>query len=84
MFRFKKKKFLVQFFAHYVLPRAQGKERPSVILDESIILVLHGLNPLRVLESSSDSAGFKDGWKDGGEAISRVGFDDGTFKSGFA
>ena len=34
------------FFAHYVLPQAQENERPSVIPDESIILVLHSLNPL--------------------------------------
>ena len=34
------------FVSHYVLPRARGIERPSVILDESIILTLHGLNPL--------------------------------------
>ena len=33
------------FIAHYVLPWAQGNERPSVVPDESIILVLHGLNP---------------------------------------
>ena len=39
------------FIAHYVLPRAQGNERPSVVPDERIILVLHGLNPLRILES---------------------------------
>ena len=48
--------------------------------DESIILVLHGLNPLRILENFGDSAGFRDKWKDGGEAISQVGFND-TFRS---
>ena len=35
-----------------------------------------GLNPLRILESSSDSAVFRDRWKYGGEVISRVGFND--------
>ena len=70
------------FVAHYVLHRARGNERPSVVLDESIILVLHGLKPLRILESSGYSAGFRDMWKDGGEAISRIGFDDDTFGSG--
>ena len=59
------------FVAHGVLPRARGNERPSVILDERIILELHGLNPLWILESLSDSAAFRDRWKDGGEAISR-------------
>ena len=48
------------FVAHYVLPPAWGNERLSVVPDESIILVLHGLNPLRILESSGDNAGFKD------------------------
>ena len=52
------------FVAHYVLPRAQGNRSPSVIPDESIILVLHGLNPLRILESLGDNAGFRDRWKD--------------------
>ena len=68
------------FIAHYVLPRACENDRPSVVLDESIILVLHGLNPLRILESSGNNTGFRDRWKDGGEAISQVGFDDGTFR----
>ena len=70
------------FFAHNVLPRARRNERPSVISDESIILILHGLNPLQILESSGDSAGFKDRWKNSGEAISWAGFNDGTFRSG--
>ena len=30
--------------AHYVPPQAQGNERSSVVSDESITLVLHGLN----------------------------------------
>ena len=70
------------FVSHYVLPWARGNERPNVIPDESIILVLHGLNPLRILESLGNNAVFRDRWKYGGEAISRVGFDDGTFRSG--
>ena len=69
-------------YAHYVLPCARGNERPSVLPDESIILVLDGLNPLRILESFGDSVGFKDRWKYSGETISLVGFDDGTFRSG--
>ena len=48
------------FVAHYVLPRALGNERPSVVLNESIMLVLHGLNPLRILESLGDSARFRE------------------------
>ena len=70
------------FFSHYVLPHAWRNERPSVVPDESIILVLHGLNPIQILESLGDSAGFRDRWKDDGEAISQVEFDDGTFRSG--
>ena len=70
------------FFSHYVLPWAWGNKIPSAILNERIILVLHGLNPLRILESLVDSARFRDRWKDDGEAISRVGFDDGSFRSG--
>ena len=62
------------------MPHAWGSERPSVFLDERIILGLHGLNPLRILESSGDNAGFKDRWKYSGEAISRVEFDNGTFR----
>ena len=56
--------------------------RPGAVSDESITLILHGLDPLRILESSGDNAGFRDRWKDDGEAITRVGFDDGTFRSG--
>ena len=69
------------FVAYYVLPRVRGNKRLSVVSDERIILALHGLNPLRILESSGDSARFRDRWKEGGEAISRVG-DVGTFRSG--
>ena len=68
-------------FSHYVLPQARGNKRLSVVPDESIILVPHGLNPLRILESLGDHVGFKDRWKDSGEAISQVGFDDDTFRS---
>ena len=46
------------------------------------MLGLHGLNPIRILESSGDTAGFRDRWKDDDEAISRVGFDDDTFRLG--
>ena len=52
-----------------------------MILDESIIFLLHRLNPLEILESFSDSAGFSDSWKYGGEAIFQVGFDDGIFRA---
>ena len=37
------------FVAHYVLPQAQGNERPSVVSDDNIILIFHGLNPLWIL-----------------------------------
>ena len=67
------------FVAHYVLPQARENEKPSADSDESIILVLHDLNPLQLLESLSDSVGFRDRWKYSGEAISRVGFDNDTF-----
>ena len=70
------------FVAHYVLPWDWGNERPNVVSEESIILVLYGMNPLQILESSSNSVGFRDRRKYGGETISRVGFDDGTFRSG--
>ena len=70
------------FVSYYVLPRARGNERLSVIPDESIILVLRGLNPLWNLESSGDNVGFIDRWKYGGEAISRVGFNDDAFRLG--
>ena len=52
------------------------------ILDESIIFFLHSLNPLRILESSGNSVGFREKGKYGGEAISRVGFSDGIFREG--
>ena len=42
----------------------------------------YSLNPLGILESSGDSAGFSDRWNDGGEAISWVGFEDDIFKAG--
>ena len=70
------------FVAHHVLPHAQGNERPSVVSNESIILILYGLNPLRILESLGDNARFRDRWKYCVEAISWVGFDDDTFRSG--
>ena len=69
------------FVAHYVLLWARGNEMPSVIPDKSIILELHGLNPLRILESSGDSVKLRDRWI-GGDTISRVRFDDDTFRSG--
>ena len=43
---------------------------------------MHCLNPLGILESSGDSAGFSDRCNEGGEAIFRVGFEDGIFKAG--
>ena len=62
------------FVAHYILPRAWGNKRPSTIPDESIIFFPHNLNPLRILESSGDSVGFRESGKYGGEAISQVGW----------
>ena len=52
------------FVAQYVLPKARGNKRPSVIPDESIILGLHVLNLLQILESLGDSAEFRDRWKE--------------------
>ena len=49
------------FVAHYVLPQAQGNQRPSVVPNESIILILHGPNSLQILKSSGNSAWFRDG-----------------------
>ena len=70
------------FFAHYILPRAQGNKRPSTFPNEGIIFFLHSLNPLRILESLGDSVGFRERGKYGGEAISRVGFGDCIFRAG--
>ena len=42
----------------------------------------HCLNPHAILESLGDSAGFNESWNYGGEAIFRVGFDDGIFRAG--
>ena len=68
------------FVAHYILPRERGNKRPSTVLDESIIFFLYSLNPLWILESLGDSAGFKERGKYGGEAISRVRFGDDIFR----
>ena len=70
------------FVAHNILPRSRGNKSLGTIQDESIIFFLHRLNLLRILESSSDNAGFSDKWNEGGEAIFRVGFEDGIFKAG--
>ena len=48
------------FVTHYVLPQARGNKRPRSVPDESIILILHDLNPIRILESSGDSVRFRD------------------------
>ena len=69
------------FVSHYILPRAQGNKRPSIVPDESIIFFLHCLKPLRILESSGDNAGFRERGKYGGEVISRVGFGDDIFRA---
>ena len=61
------------FIAHYILPRSQGNQSLSTISNESIIFFLHHLNPLGILESLSDSAGFRDSWNYGSEAIFRLG-----------
>ena len=71
-----------QFVAHYILPWARGNKTPNIVPNESIIFFLHSLNPLPILESSVDSVGFKERGKYSGEAISRVGFDDGIFRAG--
>ena len=65
----------------YILPWARGNKIPSTVPDESIIFFLHSLNPLRILESSGDNAGFRERGKYGGEIISRVGFGDGIFRT---
>ena len=43
---------------------------------------MHCPNPIGILESLGDNAGFRDSWNDGGEAIFRVGFEDGIFRAG--
>ena len=70
------------FVAHYIMLRDQRNKRLSTVLDERIIFFLHSLNPLWILESSGDNAGFSDRGKYGGEAISWVGFGDGNFRAG--
>ena len=55
---------------------------PKFVPDKSIIFLLHRMNPLGILESLGDSARFSDSWNYGGEAIFRVGFDDGIFRAG--
>ena len=70
------------FVSHYILPRARGNKRPSIVPDESIIFFLHSLKPLWILESSGDNAGFRERGKYGGETISRVGFGDDIFRAG--
>ena len=46
------------FVAHYIHPRSRGNCSPGTVADESIIFFLHCLNPLRILESLGNSAGF--------------------------
>ena len=50
------------FVAHYILPRARENKSPSTIPDESIIFFLHRRNPLRILKSLGNSAGFSERW----------------------
>ena len=40
------------------------------------------MKPLGILESLGDSAGFRDSWNYGGEAIFLVGFEDDIFRAG--
>ena len=68
------------FVAYYILLQSQGNQRPSIVSDESIIFFLHRLNPLGILESLGDSAGFKDSWNYGSETIFMVGFEDDIFR----
>ena len=71
------------FVAHYILPWSRGNYSPGTIPDESIIFFLHCLNPLGILESLGNSAGFSDRLNNGSEAIFWVGFEDDIFRAGF-
>ena len=44
---------------------------------------MHRLNPLKILESLGDNAGFRDSCNYGGEAIFQVRFKDDIFRAGF-
>ena len=70
------------FVAHYILPRARGNKRPSIVPNKCIIFFLHSLNPLLILESLSNSTRFRERGNYGGDVISRVGFGDGIFRVG--
>ena len=70
------------FVAHYILPRSRGNQNLSTVPDKSIIFFLHPLNPLGILKRLGNSAGFRDSWNYGGEAIFPVGFKDGIFRVG--
>ena len=67
---------------HYILPLPRGNYIPSTFPDEGFIFFLYHLNLLGILESSGECARFSDRWNDGGEAISRVGFEDDIFRAG--
>ena len=70
------------FVAHYIFPRSRGNYSTGTVPNESIIFFLHCLNPLGILKSLSNSAGFSDRWNDGGEAIFWVRFEDDIFRAG--
>ena len=70
------------FLSTIFCPSSGEQETRYHLLDESIIFFMHSLNPLRILESSSDNVGFRGRGKYGGEAISQVGFRDGIFRAG--
>ena len=63
-------------------PKFEGTRAPSIVPDESIIFFMHRVNPLGILESSSNSAGFNGNLNYGAEAIFRVQFDDVIFRAG--
>ena len=45
------------------------------------MFLLHRLNPLGILESLDNNARFSNSWNYGGEAIFRVGLEDGIFRT---
>ena len=58
---------------YYIPPRSPRNQSPSTIPNESIIFFLLRLNPLGILESLGDSAGFRDSENYGGETIFGLG-----------
>ena len=50
----------LEVVVYYILPQSWGNQSSSIVMDKSIIFILHRLNPLGILESLGDSAGFID------------------------